>query len=306
MTEPDRYPSPAAVEAAIAAAARRAYAVDPSLTVQERIRLEYLHRFLSRVFSNSEDSDWMLKGGVSMLARVPSARTTTDVDLIRRNRGLDTALDELRRRAEVDLGDFFRFDLVGYTPVVDGNQQTYAEGFQVSFDVYIGVKKKDRFHVDLVVDVVLTDRVEVAAPAHALDLPKLPSSPYRLYPVVDQIADKVCATLALYSGGPSTREKDLVDLVLLAVTQDVDAIKLRRALEAEAGARSLVLPAVFQVPASWGVRYARLAATMPTHAQHRTFDAAMELMRAFLDPLLAGGVAGATWDHIELDWVALA
>ena len=306
MTELDRYASPAAVEAAIATAARRAHAADPSLTVQERIRLEYLHRFLSRVFSDADDSDWMLKGGVSMLARVPSARTTTDVDLARRNRTLNAALDDLRRLAAVDLGDFFRFDFIDHSVTVDGNQQTYAEGFQVTFDVNIGVKKKDRFHVDLVVDVVLTDDVEIRQSSNALDLPKLPSCAYRLYPVVDQIADKVCASLALYGGRPSSRERDLIDLVLLAVTQDVAADKLRRALEAEARVRSLTLPASFQIPASWGARYARLAATMPRHADFRTVDAATDLMRAFLDPLLAREVDSSTWDDTELDWVAMA
>lgn len=105
-----------------------------------------------------------------MLARVASARTTTDVD--RRTRSLDAALDDLRRLAAVDLGDFFRFDYTGYSNAVDGNQQTYTEGYQVSFDVYIGAKKKDSFHVDLVVNVVMTGEVEIAEPANALELPK--------------------------------------------------------------------------------------------------------------------------------------
>lgn len=51
MTEAERYASPTAVEAAIAASARTAFTADPSLTVQERIRLECFQRFLSRVVS---------------------------------------------------------------------------------------------------------------------------------------------------------------------------------------------------------------------------------------------------------------
>lgn len=206
MTEAERYASPGAVEAAITAAARKAFAADPSLTIQERVRLEYFHRFLSRVFSDANDSDWMLKGGTGMLARVASARTTTDVDLFRRSRSLDAALDDLRRLASVDLGDFFRFDYTGYSNAVDGNQQTYTEGYQVSFDISIGAKKKDNFHVDLVVNVAMTDEIEIAQPANALELPKLPSNPYRLYPVVDQIADKVCATRALQRPPVEPRE----------------------------------------------------------------------------------------------------
>lgn len=92
MTRNDGYASPGAVESAISAAARKASNTDPSLTIQERIRLEYFHRFLSRVFSEENDSNWMLKGGAGMLARVASARTTTDVDVFRRSASLDAAL----------------------------------------------------------------------------------------------------------------------------------------------------------------------------------------------------------------------
>lgn len=42
--------------------------------------------------------------------------------------------------------------------------------------------------------------------------------------------DKVCATLTLDGGRPSRREKDLVDLVVLAATQGDDATKLQSAL----------------------------------------------------------------------------
>ncbi len=303
MTREERYASPAAVEATIAAAARKASAAEPSVTVQERIRLEYFHRFLSRVFSETDDSDWILKGGTGMLARVASARATTDVDLFRHSHSLDAALEDLRRLAAIDLGDFFRFGYTGYSDAIDGNQQTYTEGYRVNFDVYIGVKKKASFHVDLVVNVVMTDDVEVAAPDNALDLPKLPSNPYRLYSVVDQIADKVCATLALYSGSPSSREKDLVDLVVLAVTQDVDAVKLRRALEVECRVRSLTLPTAFEVPATWGVRYTKLASRVPACEDFRPVDSAMTLMQRFIDPVLNGSEGSKRWDHAHLDWM---
>ncbi len=68
------------------------------------------------------------------------------------------------------------------------------------------------------------------------------SYPYRLYPVANQIADKVCATLADYHGRPSSREKDLVDLVVIAVTQSV-----RRSLS-PAGDRDRVRQAQASVP----------------------------------------------------------
>ncbi len=303
MTMLEPYGSPTAAEAAIAAAARHAYAHDSSLSVNQRIRLEYFHRFLSRIFSDADDSDWMLKGGTNMLARVATARSTIDVDLFRRNRSLDVALDDLRRLATIDLGDHFRFDYTGHIDAISGDQQVYAEGYKVNFDIYIGAKKKGGFHVDLVTGVSTTDEPQVADPANALILPRFPSNPYRLYPIVDQAADKVCATLALYRGKPSGREKDLVDLVVIAMTQHMTADKFRTALEVEANARNLTLPDAFILPASWGQAYARLAKPIPACAAHLTIDAAKTLMERFVDPVLSGTTAGKNWSNEQLDWV---
>ncbi|MFC6356744.1 nucleotidyl transferase AbiEii/AbiGii toxin family protein [Luethyella okanaganae] len=302
MTGTESYASPRAVEAAIKSAARNAFGADPSLTIQERIRLEYFHRFLSRVFSEANDSDWILKGGTGMLARVGSARSTTDVDLFRRSRTLDAALEDLRRLAAIDLGDFFRFDYAGHLNAIDGNQQTYTEGYQVSFDVSIGAKKKDSFHVDLVVNVTMTDEVEIAEPANALDLPKLRSNPYWLYPVVDQIADKVCATMADYHGRPSSREKDLVDLVVLATTQTVNADALHRAIRAEARSRSLPPFTALTVPSTWGRVYAREAKDVPYCTDYRTVDLAIKLMEIFINPVLCGEVHSKTWSPESTTW----
>ncbi len=238
-----------------------------------------------------------------MLARVGSARATTDVDLFHHSRSLDAALEDLRRLAAIDLGDFFRFEYTGHTAAVADDRQTDAQGYRVSFDTYIVANEKDRLHVDLVVNTTITDDTEVSAPANALDLPKLAGNPYRLYPTVDQLADKVCATLVLYNGRPSTREKDLVDLVVLAVTQDVDATKLRRALEVESSARSLSLPHAFEIPTAWGARYARLASNIPACTRYRSITSAVDLMRVFIDPVLDGNAAGKAWDHLRLGWV---
>ncbi len=61
MPERDPYRSAGGVEDAIWDAAKRAAAADPSLDVNKRIQLEHFNRFLSRVFSGGEDSEWVLK-----------------------------------------------------------------------------------------------------------------------------------------------------------------------------------------------------------------------------------------------------
>jgi hypothetical protein len=307
MDHETSYASPAAVEQAIKAAANQAFCADASISVDERIRLEHFHRFLSRIFSQGGNHDWVLKGGTGMLARIPSARATMDIDLYNHDQSLDKALTELRRLASIDLGDFFRFQFTGYSKTLIGTNNDYTNGYQVNFDVYIGVQKKRSFHVDLVTATTTTDDVEISTPANALNLPKLKSYPYRLYPVADQIADKVCATIALYNGKPSSREKDLVDLVIMATTYDIDAAKLRKALVAEKSRRSLTLPTVFPVPASWGTRYAKLAHDVPACSGYRHIDAAKELMKDFLDPILgtqAGTSAAkhAIWSHVRCRW----
>ncbi len=301
MTD-ERYTSAAGVEAAIRDAARKAAAIDPSIATGDRIRQEYFRRFLSRIFSEADDSGWILKGGTGMLARVGSARTTRDVDLLRREQSLEGALADLRRLAAIDLGDFFRFEYTGHGSAV-GGQQTYAEGYHISFDIYVGANKRGPLNVDLVVNVVITDRPTVTSPANGLDIPKLPSYDYRLYPVVDQIADKVCATLVEYSGKPSSREWDLVDLVVLATTENVSADKLRRALLTEARVRSLALPERFAVPAAWGRRYAKEAKPVPACTNYRTIDLAVALISSFIDPVLRDEITGKTWSHDSLVWL---
>ena len=185
---------------------------------------------------------------------------------------------------------------------VGGDQQTYTEGYGVDFDVYIGADKKEPLHVDLVVGVIITDEVTVTPPANRLDLPRLPSNDYRLYPIADQIADKVCATMADYSGRPSSREKDLVDLVVIAKTQTVSADSLRRAIDAEARARSLIPFTELTIPPTWGRLYAKEAKEVPYCADYRSADLAGELMRAFIDPVLRGEVPGKTWPPDSLAW----
>ena len=300
MTEP--YKSAAAVEAAIRDAARNAFASDKYTSTQDRIRQEYFRRFLSRVFSERDDSDWVLKGGTGVLARVASGRRTTDVDLYRANNTLDGALAELIRLASIDLGDFFRFVYTKHESVVGGDQQTYTKGYGVDFDVYIGADKKEQLHVDLVVGAIVTDELTVMPPANRLDLPRLPSNDYRIYPIVDQIADKVCATMASYNGRRSSREKDLIDLVVIAKTQAFSADALGRAIGEEARARSLMPFTELIIPPTWGRLYARQAKDVPHCVDYRTADLAAELMRTFIDFVLQDEVRGRIWSPDSLTW----
>jgi hypothetical protein len=302
MADVEPYPTAAGVEAAIKDAAKKAAATDPSLNVNERIRLEHFNRFLSRIFSEGAESEWLLKGGTGMLARVPSARTTLDIDLYRDGFTLDQALADLRRLASTDLGDHFRFEYAGHDKSIGGEELPYTEGYAVTFEVFIGARRRGTINVDLAVGAGLTAPVTTADPANALDLPRLVRHEYRLYPVVDQIADKVCATMQTYHDRPSSREKVLVDLVVLAVTQNVDGTALGLAISAEARRRLMEPFDHFVVPNDWGRRYSKLAKPVPHCADFRTVDLARELAAQFIDPVLAGTATGRAWSSRHRAW----
>lgn len=299
-TEP--YATARSVEAAIKNAAKRAAKAEPSLSTSTLIQLEYFNRLLSRVFSEGDESDWVLKGGTGILARVPSSRSTRDIDLDRRGFNLDESLEELRRLASIDLHDHFRFEYVSHEPTLATDTQLYMEGHRVTFNVFLGVAEKGVVNVDLVSGSAITDTVQTVVPKLALDLPRLDSRRYRLYPVVDQIADKVCATMAEYNGRPSSREKDLVDIVVFAVTQNVEGAALIRAIETERRRRNLMSFKRFVVPRVWGAGYVAQSRHVPHCADYSTIDLAAGLAARLIDPALTGEVQGMHWYAADQRW----
>lgn len=120
----NHYPTSKGVERAIKHAART-QAETIGRSVKMLVDEEVHRRFLSRVFSEGEESQWILKGGAGMLARVPTARATTDLDLLQEGYSLDQALEDLRRLAAVDLGDHFLFEFRMSQPILQGEQNQY-------------------------------------------------------------------------------------------------------------------------------------------------------------------------------------
>ncbi len=288
-----------AVESAVKSAAQAAHEANPVRQTGDLIRQAYYDRFLCRIFSEADASEWVLKGGTGMLARVPTARRTVDADLFRAGYSPEHALSDLRRLAAVDLGDHFRFVYRDHSEILIDALQPYTDGYRVTFDAYLGVKLVDTIRIDLSTGSSPTGTIEVEDPANRLTLPRLESYPYRLYPIVDQVADKVSATITDYNGRPSSREKDLVDLVVIALTQTMDAVALRTAIESECAKRRLIMPERFEIPEHWGRVYARLARSTP--AEPHSITAARDLVGAFIDPVL-NKAAGGVWHPKDQAW----
>jgi hypothetical protein len=125
---------------------------------------------------------------------------------------------------------------------------------------------------------------------------------WNAYPLVDHIADKVCAILERHDGKPSTRFKDLIDLVAISRRATVEARPQRRALVNEAARRNLELPASFDVPdrAIWERGY-RAEARRTVRFDIGDLEPALDAVRPFLDPLLDGTATGA-WQADTRSW----
>jgi len=259
-------------------------------------------RFLARVF-HDDSAPWVLKGGTAVLARVHDARTTKDVDLLNEELDLERAIQALRSAVALDLHDHFRFVVTYVETNLGGAGQPELDGCRVSIDAYCGAKKT-AFGVDLVTGSLMTTAPEVRT-VPVLDLRGLQAPTIRLYPVVDHIADKLCATQAMYGtdgNRRSSRVRDLVDLVVFTRSQDVDGGELINAIRGEWTHRGLPGSATFDPPSTWEQLYPPLARKVPVVADLTSFSEAVALVHTLLDPALDGTADGRRWVAGDLAW----
>lgn len=294
---------PAVASAIKATAIRIKTAGGPS--VNQLIAAAYFDRLLSRVFAQGDESEWLLKGGGSMLARVPGARTTKDIDLAATHTDdIEAALDALRAIIQTDIGDHLTFEIANSRPIVDAEAQPGTEGLRVTVRC-LDVRSRRQvtsIPIDLVVEPAPTGTVQLVTPASRLPLPKdLPAHPYRLFPIADHLADKVCGIYTSHNGRPSSRVKDLVDIVIIANHEPVDLAELRVALATRAGIRGLELGQTLTTPDGWGPRYQALART--TAPGQPTVADGLARARELIDPALqpADAATAQTW-HPAHGW----
>src|SRR5665811_1944451 len=180
--------------------------------VKELQREFVLQRFLSRVLS-AADSQWGLKGGTGLLIRLPGARYSQDLDLLHPSENLEAAIEELKELSRGPGRDSFSF-VVGDPVRMSGG----AAGVKVKVDTYLGTTLYCTFPIDLSTELPFVAQVEHRRPRPVLEVPGVDPLPeFTLYPLPDQVADKVCAMYERHgpTATPSSRFRDLVDLVLI-------------------------------------------------------------------------------------------
>lgn len=297
------YSSATAVESAIKSAAKAQHALHPERQINDLIRQAHYDRFLSRIFSEEEESPWVLKGGSAMLARIPSTRRTLDADLFSKGYDIQSSLEELKRLAAIDLHDHFVFAFDSATAILQADNQPYQDGYRVVFTTRLGVKTLNPIHVDLVANQGTMPKADVMTPANRLPLDKLTTYPYRLYPITCQFADKVCAVVQKINGRESSRIKDLVDLAIIAVTQRFEATELEEALSSESARRQLSYPIDFAIPRSWTAMQLSNTAR-GTAVKGMTVEQSQALIRELLDGLYTRDITRKLeWDPKNRSWV---
>jgi hypothetical protein len=284
-----------ALEARLGAASR---AGGPSLA---RLRKQVVFdRLLARLVEVAPKR-WILKGALALDYRFGDrARTTRDVDLAVRGDEASATADLLAAQA-LDLGDFFSFAIER----ADGAIDPFADVAAVRYHVVAELAGRvfDEFALDVGFDApacVEPDRLRGPA---LLAFAGIEPVAVPALPLEFAVAEKVHAYTRSYGDRmvPSTRVKDLVDLVLIASEATLDAQRLRAAIAATFDRRTThPLPAGLpKPPADWRVPYGRMCRDIGLDPD---LGAGHGVAARLLDPVLAGEVAGGTWDPDARSW----
>ncbi|HEY8287286.1 MAG TPA: nucleotidyl transferase AbiEii/AbiGii toxin family protein [Chloroflexota bacterium] len=284
-------------------------ALDAHLTQQarqagvpiQRVRKAVLfERLLVRMHIAAPDR-WLLKGALALDYRFGArARATNDMDLARAD-DVASATADLMAAAAHDLGDYFTFT-VQQTDRLAALEDAVAMRYHVRADL------TGRIFEQATLDIGFVPRehwqIESIAIPNLLAFAEFDPITIPVLPLATHVAEKLHAYMRGYGDGTrrSTREKDLVDLVLIAGFCPFDAQVLRAALEETFAVRGKQpLPTAMPPPPSgWGPGYRKLASSVGidpevSHGYART--------AAFLDPVLATESLESRWDQVVQRWV---
>jgi hypothetical protein len=255
--------------------------------------------FLRRLLAVAPDR-WVLKGALALDFRLAVAtRSTKDIDLGRQD-DEQAAIRDIAATQQLALDDFFTFAAIR-TDELEDTDEFSAVRFHVT--AQLAGRTFEQFLVDIgfsdaifwTPDTIHTSELLSFAGIEPLALPAIP--------LPQHLAEKVHAYTRTYgeSRQPSTRPKDLVDILLIESSPTIEAGPLRHALEnafAERARQPLPI-SLPPPPATWADPYRRLAKTVNVEPD---VDAAFTRAAAFLDPILGGRTHGE-WDTQRREWV---
>ncbi len=270
---------------------------DGGRLVRDRKRVSF-DRLLARLLAVA-DRQWLLKGGFALDLRLAMrARSTKDID-IEWCADEEELLDALLDSASHDAGDFFVFTIERAGAPEDrlGGSQRFRASASLAGRPF------ETFLLDVGFRAGETAETEILRTEDLLGFAGIEPVEVETISLELQVAEKLHAYTRTYEGErTSTRPKDLIDLILISELSQLDAVALRREIDAVFAVRDThsapgTLPSP---PEDWGPPFRRLAEEVGVltdlRAGHR--DAA-----ALLNPILRDEVTTGRWNPTQRRWV---
>lgn len=266
--------------------------------LRKRVAFELFLRRLVAVAPNR----WVLKGALALDFRLDVAtRPTKDIDL-GRDDDEAAAIEDITAAQALVLDDFFTF-----SATKTGEFSDTDEFAAIRF--HVTAQLAGRTFEQFIVDIGFTDSIwwtpDTIQTSDLLTFADIERVQIPAVPLPQHVAEKVHAYTRTYGSTeqPSTRPKDLVDILLIEGSESIAAGALREALERTFAERKRhPLPAGLPAPPpSWGVPYGRLATEVGVETD---LAAAFARVAAFVDPVLAG-LAEGWWDGRTATWISI-
>jgi hypothetical protein len=221
-------------------------------------------RLLARIFSDN-NSTFFLKGGYAMELRVAEARVTKDIDLTCLQRATnendllsEIILDELQQLANLDLNDFFSYQ-IGKAQLDLDNAPYGGSRYPVS--TLIDGKLFVRFQLDVGADVVV-DEIEQIKGVDWLEFCGVKAPVIPTISIEQQLSEKLHAYSLPCGDRINSRAKDLIDMVLLLNMREIKKEEFQKVLEKVFKARKThPLPKFLDPPPQeWEIQFKEMAA----------------------------------------------
>lgn len=264
-----------------------------------RLRKRVAFELFLRRLAQAAPDRWVLKGALALDFRLGGAsRSTKDIDLGRYD-DEEAAIEDVAAAQRLRLDDFFTFTATR-TDAFDEVDEFQAIRFHVRAELAERVFEQFILDIGFGKSAALDpDRVRTSdflsfAGIEPLELPAIP--------IAEHLAEKVHAYTRSYgtTARPSTRPKDLIDILLIADSLSLEAAAMQEALRHtfETRGRQALPESLPAPPPEWVPDYGRLAEEVGLEPD---LAAAFDRAAAFLDPVLSGEAQGS-WGAAVSTW----
>lgn len=277
----------------------RSQSLGSNLTLTRLRKMVAFDRFLARL-TKKEPETWVIKGGFAIQLRLGErARTTKDIDVaIRKGWTREETTTRLRRAASLDLRDWFEFEVGEPAEAATGAPD---RGFRFPVRCLLDGRQFENFHIDIGYGDPILDEPERITGPNVLGFAGIAPAAVWCYPLTTQVAEKLHTYTRAYTSGPTSRARDLADILLAASIAPFMSSKLRRAIEATFRARGThgVPEKMPDPPEGLSSSYRKLARELDL--AWPTIDDAGQALTQFLNPVLQGEVR-LRWDPAAWRW----